>query len=395
MKLRTALLIAFFAGSCADPGPTADSEIAAEVRALRETLRRSSSGEPRPTAADEAARWAAVLQPMREAIQTLAAEQRQLAEKQLALTQELQRWSRLVVESTSVAQREESSALTVRLQQLETALKEQNSRQRETEAVLQKALDHTADRLEDFLKRLEPAPAGATPPRDPAHSEHTGAEPAPKSVGSADSPRRRAGTIAAWWWVGTAAAVAGLGVAWAARSRRQTGRDAVPAGATFAPREPEAVPQDVQEIWAAAALLGEAVGRLRESHTNPTPLPASELEDEPPGPNAPAEAPTDGADEETEFVVLDDELLHPPVSGVTAPRRHPPESSVCRIRTEDPARALQAALHVLADDPRVLRRPEPSVRCGRDSVEVTFRAVPGLPAGERLHLEQRLRDACA
>lgn len=391
MKLRAALLAAFFAASCTDPGPTADSEIAAEVRALREALRRTSPGEP--GAAEEAARWAAVLQPMREALKTLAAEQRQLAEKQLALTQELQRWSQLLVESTSAARRDESSALTARLHLLETALKEQNTRQRETEAVLQKALDHTADRLEDFLKRLERTPADTTPPTDALPAGPAVPEPAPKSVGTVGAPRRRAGTTAAWWWVGTAAAVAGLGVAWAVRSRRQSVREAGPAGATSVLPEARAASQDVQEIWAAAALLGEAVGRLRESHTNPAAAPTAEPIAEPRGPHASVERPP--AEAEEEFVVLDDELLHPAISGVPAPRRQPPESSVCRIRTDDPARAMQAALLVLADDPRVLRRPEPSVRCGRDSVEVTFRAVPGLPAGERVHLEQRLRDVCA
>ncbi|MBL8748320.1 MAG: hypothetical protein JNK78_04105 [Planctomycetes bacterium] len=390
-----AILLVVVAASCTDPGPTADSEIAAEVRALRETLRRSSPGEPRASAADEAARWSAVLQPMREAMHALASEQRELAEKQLALTQELQRWSQLLVESTSAARRDESDALTARLQRLETALKEQNARQRETEALLQKALDHTADRLEDFLKRIDGLPVAPPANHTAPGAPSTATDPAPKSVGAVGSPRRRAGTLAAWWWVGTAAAVAGLGVAWAARFRRQAGGESAAAASTFARPEVEAAPRDVQEIWAAAALLGEAVGRLRESHANPTELPASEREAAAQEVAGPAGPPGDGSEVEGDFVVLDDELLHPAVAGAAPPRRQPPEGTVCHIRTDDPTRAMQAALHVLADDPRVLHRPEPTVRCGRDSVEVTFRAVPGLPAGERVHLEQRLRDACA
>jgi hypothetical protein len=55
---------------------------------------------------------------------------------------------------------------------------------------------------------------------------------------------------------------------------------------------------------------------------------------------------------------------------------------------------MQSVLEILGGDPRVLQRPEPTIRCGADTLEVTFRVVPDLPPGERSHLEQRLRDAC-
>lgn len=380
--------------ACDDAQPSAESEVAAELRALRAVLvdRGTAGGE---RAAFDGAQMVAALAPLREAIDALAKHQSELQQRQLSLTQEMQRWSQLLVQSVGGAQRDESQALQGRLQKLEAELKTQEARHREVEALLQKALDSTADRLEDFLKRL--GNEGASPPA-PAPSTAP-----PKSVGDAARARRAQRVAAAWTW-GTVALVGlSFGAVGFRRWRRERARGAKE---SHRATEPVAPDSGAQEIWAAAALLGEAVGRLRESTaagSNGTqPIPAIETAST----GDDRGAPHDG--EALEFVVLDDELLQGG-SGDAAPARPSPvpesmpgpglpprpDAEVCRVRAADPARAMAAVLQVLGDDPRVLRRPEPTVRCGRDSVEISFRPLPGLPPGERSHLEQRLRDACA
>ncbi len=52
-------------------------------------------------------------------------------------------------------------------------------------------------------------------------------------------------------------------------------------------------------------------------------------------------------------------------------------------------------LLLLGTDPRVLRRPQPTVSVHANVLEVHFAVLPALPPGERGQLEQRLRDAVA
>lgn len=384
--------------ACDEPQPSAESEVAAELRALRAVLVERTTGAGERSAFD-GTQLVAALAPLREAIEVLGKQQAELQQRQLSLTQEMQRWSQLLVQSVGGAQRDESQALQGRLQKLEGELKAQEAHHREVEALLQKALDNTADRLEDFLKRLG---TEGTPASPPAPAPNTAP---PKSVGEAARVRRAQRVTAAWTWGAVALVGLSCGVLGVWRWRRERAVRGV-----VAPAQPDApLPADagVQEIWAAAALLGEAVGRLRESTAAGSggvrPVPAG---GETAVPGADGSAPNDA--DTSEFVVLDDELLRgiggdstqprpalvpESMPGSGAPLR--PEAEVCRVRAADPARAMAAVLQVLGDDPRVLRRPEPTVRCGRDSVEISFRPLPGLPPGERSHLEQRLRDACA
>jgi hypothetical protein len=390
--------------ACDEAQPTASSEVAAELRALRAVLVQRGT-EPTPTAAaPDAAALTAALAPLREVLDGLVKQQRELQQRQLELTQELQRWSQLLVESVGTTRREDGVAMTARLQELETTLKAQEERHRDVEKLLQDALDRTADRLEDFLKRVSPErTAPATPvPGNPTTTE-TPPETPPKSVGDAGvlrTSRRTAGTV---WW--SAVAVLGVlcGVVCFRRWRRHAGDTRSPVGDSLdAPAAPSATDPGVQEIWAAAALLGEAVGRLRESHAggserapaaNDATTAGSATTDLADDRGTPADA--HGA-ELGEFVVLDDELMRTQqdtLAGREAPTAKPP-TTVCHVRTDDPTRAMTAALAFLGSDPRVLRRPEPTVRCGRASLEVAFRALPDLSPGDRTHLEQSLRDAC-
>ncbi|MBP8300591.1 MAG: hypothetical protein KA020_09520 [Planctomycetes bacterium] len=61
----------------------------------------------------------------------------------------------------------------------------------------------------------------------------------------------------------------------------------------------------------------------------------------------------------------------------------------------NPDRAMADVLLLLGTDPRVLRRPQPTVSVHANVLEVHFAVLPALPPGERGQLEQRLRDAVA
>lgn len=404
--------------ACAPASPGAEAEVAAELRALRQVLVARPQGEPR-----SAADVAAALAPLRQALEALTDNQQELQQRQLALTQELQRWSALLVENAAGARREETEALAARLRQLEASLQAQDARHREMETLLQGALDRTADRLGAFLQavgaEVEPgtAPADASAPpavesRQPAQppeppvpagggasatATHDGAAAGAVDDAHADRDRWQGGATVPWWWAGVGLLGILVGAVCLRRWQRAAAAGAparaarAPTGATAPDPAPAADP-GVQEIWAAAALLGEAVGRLRDRSSG---APATE---------------DDGLDDD--LIVLDDELLSPAPAATAAPAapaaapmgaavaddpagtRALPVAATCRLRTADPARSLASVLQILQEDPRVLRRPEPAVRCARDCLEASFRLVPDLPPGERSHLEQRLRDAC-
>ena len=417
-KLASALLACAFASAACDGGAaTANAEVAAELRALRAALVATSRPVARPPTQAATTGLGEAMAPLREALAALVSNQDDLQRRQLALAQELQRWSDVLIESTRGAQREETSALAARLRDLEAALAAQDARHREVEQLVQRALDHTADRLEQFLQVVEAGaePAPEAPPADvepgggaaggsvqepPAEPGGRGAGVVPATDGvppgenSTGRWDRRGARL--WWWGGVALLATGVGFVCLRRWHRSAGEVAPRLPRPTTGREPGheraeapsagvAGDPDVQEIWAAAALLGEAVGRLRDGN----------------GAAAEANGPSSPADAE-DWVVLDDDLLTanaaapaPPPAPLAEHPRAAPAPTTCRLRTADPQRALAAVLRVLQHAPRVLRRPEPAVRCSDDTLEVSFRLLPGLSAGEQSHVEQRLRDACS
>jgi len=410
--IRPRLLLLITLAGCSPSSPDSGVEVAAELRALRQVM--LSQAQPGTVArgaapAAAAADIAHALEPLRQALEGLAGNQHELQQRQLALTQELQRWSTLLVETTTSNRRQEGEALSARLAELEAALQAQDTRHREVEVLMQGALERTADRLGEFLLRVgadvEPAPAapevaptdkGAAEPQ-PAGSSEKSTMPAPPADATPPADERtsrweRRGS-SNWWWGGVASLATLVGVFCLRRWRHAAThprRDGAAAG------DPGVEETGVQEIWAAAALLGEAVGRLRDSTTAAPTEPADQVEDS--GDDSSEDLSENLSDD---LIVIDDELLSPPSPDATvAPTeelpslRSAPAVATCRLRTEDPARSMQTVLQILQQDPRVLRRPEPAVRCSRDCLEVSFRLVPELPAGERSHLEQRLRDAC-
>lgn len=426
----TALLLAFAA--CDEPRPALGDETAAELRALRLVLQQQAA---RPATTDRTAIDAA-MSPLRDALQGMLASQQQLEQRQLALTQELQRWSQLLIVSSNDQRAEEGKALATRLQALEQSLLAQDARHREVENLMAGALDRTAERLEAFLKQLQALPA-ANPSPEPAAQPPAGTPPGPTN-GTAppdgrlvpDHAATRSDPEAAparvdhgdvmrrpwrWAWGG----LGGLGLLagvlffrrWqrgempAPRSARQAAAQVQPAAGERAPSPepgeaalPAAGEPGVAEIWAAAALLGEAVGRLRQSPATATPTtPEPPVPVDPADATPPARGPANavGLDALDDlFVIEDDAPASPaPPTPLAAPTPSAPEF----VRYRVPALGERARLAVqsrLQTDPRILRRPAPSVRPVDGGFEIAFALVPSLSPGERCQLEQSVRDDC-
>jgi len=439
--------------SCSEPGTPPDTEIAAELRALRAVLvqqqKNSAGAQPTVPSVADRGQITTALQPLREVLDGLAESQRELHARQVTLTQEMQRWSQLLVETATGARQEEAKAMTQRLQQLEKTLQEQDKRHREVEALMQGALERTADRLEDFLRRVEgtvrreqPAVPAGTPantapikneaePAPGSNGVPAGGSPQPATGGGEENESGSAGGVAAvhpprqwsvYWWMLPFVLAASLGTAFLLRLRRLSNRSFVAAAARTGPEHVESpLTRDldgVQEIWAAAALLSETVDRLKQTS-------ASQVK--PPSPPPPVAAAADGVDLAEVSVLGDDrsKRVVPPAPAAPepaaakpvqetattkpaqepaatrpAPARaglgtaNPPRNTAVRCRIPGAgAQAQGELLRLLADDPRVLRRPEPVMTTTTTAVEVAFDVLPGLPASERSQIEQRLRDA--
>lgn len=390
------LAVAAFAGlaACTDAGPSAAEEVAGEIRALRLLLAQQARTASAPSSPGESLDVQAALAPLQSAMTALAGSQRELADRQAALTQEMQRWSQLLVESVGAARADEAKAMAAKLHELEQSLKSQDARHREVETLIQGALDRTADRLEDFLQRLP----GATPPRSGGGgSAAPGTTPA-ATGGGMDDPQQAAGgsplvrspqNAMRWWWL----VLTGLGAVVATFFLRRAHRPSIDQVATSLSLPPAApAERSVEEIWAAAALLGEAVGRLRQTVGNPAAPEATPADAAAAGPNEPVEPPLDDV-----FVLAEDddrELATANANGVAAAPSRPPgpplETMVAHVPGAVPEARILAAL---AAEPQVLRRPAPACRAFAGTLEVRFHVLPGTSPGERTRLLQRLRDA--
>ncbi len=212
--------------------------------------------------------------------------------------------------------------LLTRLGELESQMKSQDDRHREVEGMIATALDRTSSRLEDFLQRMSALRPGGTAPVDPANANPASARPGNGDPGSGDpgsgdpgpgnattgnpatgnraagnpgetgkkesssgNPtggnqnqggdndglEQAGGTVGygprpspSFWWFGVAAValiLSGMFALWLARENR--------AGATAQLDDDAAGEDGARELWAAAALLGEAVGRLRDRDGEP------------------------------------------------------------------------------------------------------------------------------
>jgi hypothetical protein len=502
--------------SCSDAQPDAHEEVAAELRALRLSLQAPASGVGSPrTATDVAAPFA----PLQQVLGELARGQREQGERDAALARELQRWSQLFADGAGAARGDEWKAMSARLEQLELAAKAQDARHREVEALLQGALERTADRLDAFLSRLDgsapadssrsaPAPTrdappaaapaaeprtdapvpnatappsatpspnatsapGAVPPRStppvragppaapaapppaaaesvPASETNAAAEPAPTPRNGAAAESKLAARVARplgpWWWWALAVAASTIALLFVRRARRRgapaaTGTPPAALPAPF-PAAADGREHSAQEIWAAAALLGEAVGRLRQRANGHDGADGPHDGDAPPvsvprsttssaldprrsldhgsldhggldaGACSPLGAPLGSSHEASPDGALPPEphrvpppLLAPPArrNGTPDPvARTAPAASAARLAPETLVAHVAGAageakvLEALARERLVLRRPAPALRQLHGTLEIRFHVVPHATAAERGQLLQRLRDA--
>lgn len=428
---RWLVVSCLLAAACNDPAPTPADEVAAELRALRLQLAEVAAPKGNAPSAPASFQPAEVLAPLREVLDGLVKNQAELAARQVALTQELQRWSQLLVESVASARRDEAQSMAQKLAQFEQTLHQQDARHREVETLLQGALERTADRLDDFLRRLQgdggksgaPVPA-ATPPA----ATNPGASSPPQNHGQGGDERplaaRTGRTTMRWWWLGlttVACLVVGLFLARAWRRPGAVGGlPPVPDGTAV---DSPAREQTAGELWAAAALLGEAVDRLRQSQATaatPTELRTGSVEAQPPAPataiadgtqassaadTAPDDEPALASAHDTidlaEFFVLEEDgELSPSTSPVDpgprptaapapSPRAHPEI-----VTWALPGNASSAqGLAFLNAQPGVLRKPAPVVRLVDGRARLEFAVLPDLARGDRSRLLLGLRAA--
>lgn len=410
-----AILAALMWLAACSPTPQAELvDVAGELRALRLQLRNSTTTGP-----DVASGVATAMAPLREALQGIVATQREQERRHLQLTQEVQRWGHLVAESLAPAQNEEARLVAARLQELEAKLKEQDERHQQVEQLLGTALDRASEQLDQFLRRLPPPAALEAPAVGGAES---GVAPVAPSQGSVGSPPRQ-GRV--WLWVGLlglslAASAVLFGIAWRVRGSRAGSAAAgdvvyeapTPDAAAVAAPEPGA-----DRLWAAAALLGEAVETLRARQqsanevpatTGPTTLDDLSIEDlfvveglDEPGRSdelesgeAPTPVPRAAALPKRAITAARGELaIAAPSNQSTKPPM--PEEVTVRVRPKDGKATQHELLRILHGDPRILQRPAPRLEAQGAHLVVRFALLPGLPVGERSVLEQRLRDSVA
>lgn len=403
-----ATLVCFAACS---PAPQSDlADVALELRALRLQLRAAGTAGP-----DVATGVADAMAPLREVLQGIVATQREQERRQLQLAQEVQRWGHLVAESLAPAKGEEARAVAARLQELEQKLKEQDERHQKVEELVGTALDRASEQLDRFLRRL-PVPAAVE--AAPEATEGGAAPVVPTQGPVAPLPRQSR----VWLWVGLlglslAASAVLFGLAW-----RMRGAAARPGGAardvesgeplgirakpstSEVPAEPGA-----DRLWAAAALLGEAVETLRArqaaAQERPSVPPADTLDDL----SIEDLFVVDGLDEASLSGELEPGKIHDasPAAAPALPKaadaassepsskRAVPEEVTVRMRPKDGKAAQHDLLRILHGDPRILQRPAPRLEAQGGQLVVRFALLPGLPAGERSVLEQRLRDSVA
>lgn len=413
---RLAWTLVALAGCDVPPVDDPSMLLLREVRQLNATLQDvARSGMP-PQGPSQSAALGEALAPLREAMQAMVAAQGDLGRRQLALTQELGRWSALLAEMATTNSRSEATSLRERLAAIEQQMQQQDQRHREVEQLVQQALERSAQRLDDFLRAVENLRRDAAPGAGSgASTEVTPAGNTPGNSGpgaSSVDPGRKdadAAPLSAqqrgrnWLLAVLAGGLFAIGLlAW--RLSRPAVAHPVAADLREDRGPPPASERSADELWLAANLLGEAVGRLRHARNEaapaPAPLPAVDgdddlfvLEDEPGEPAASAAAPAEPLPVPSGAVTAGTSSTGSEAAPAVLPRpQHPigPQRLALLLPSGDRSRARAAVTAFLARDPRVLRRPVPLVEETADGLRVECALLPDQPAGEQEHLRALL-----
>ncbi|MEC9047598.1 MAG: hypothetical protein VYA51_06255 [Planctomycetota bacterium] len=345
-------------------GCTRDAEVDALVREIR------ADRLQRQRAADDASRRAPEAGATRAVLEGLADAQRQLAEQQVELAKELRQWTQVVATNAGERGAAEATALQTRLKALEARLEEQRARHAATEELIGRTLNQTAAQLEAFLKRMESVDA----------TQGAGAAAAPDKGAAAPPPagpptRGRDERQASLWPMWTAAGMAIVAGVWLLRQPAGTPQRApsdvrvTPSPSIATAPDAAGAQENVQELWGTAALLGEAIVKIKSNSGDP------------PRPGAPLDPLTEAA---------------PDAAGGHAGDERGPlqaEQVALFVAATNHDRTRGALMSALGKDPRILSEPGPQVDARDGGLQVTFCVVPGLSGGERAALEQRVYEA--
>lgn len=398
-RLGLALLLLLPACEDANQAPP---ELLMELQKLRSSIDHMAE-RPAPVEVGKA------MEPLFGAMQTLAQDQQDLRARQLTLTQEMAQLA-----GKAAAPDQGLGELKARLQKLEEELLQQDKRHQQIQELLRQALEKTSDKLEGFLQKLENV-KGGSPPNDatavpPAEGKaKTGAVASPWLQPDYQPVR---GRREPWTIALLAAATLMVGLfAWRYwRAGEQRVRQQPPQ---------DGDPGETEELWQAAALLSEAVGRLKAAAPAATASPTSAVPTEADlaawlQQLEPVEAPVredeSAVAEDDVFALDDDESADEPalpaesgpaddspVAGPAAIAPPLPEPIVVLpaggpawheltlecARPEVVAGAVEAAL---IGDPRVLRRPAPVIGLQGAQVRVRYCLLPHLPSAEAVQL---------
>ena len=397
-------------------------ELVKEMRAER--LQRRSAGTVEDPQALARALVEQAMAPLRDVLVQLDERQGELAQRQAALAGELREWTRLAVDATNQQQGAQAKSLQLRLAELEETIQAQRARQGEMEAVIGEALTRTATQLEQFLQRLRASgqPAPSAPEAGAGKTEPPPAGVGSEGPGGDEEDRRQAGLWPIW-----AVAIGAIGAGTWLLLPKRGAQPSVPPGrwqsSGEAVDEHELDPaelqiadvaepaEEVQELWDTAAMLGEAVGRLREERGDVVSSPASDLERSAPASDAPAPTPLEtqpvarpAAQVEASGPAPADSTRHStgkgaaplwpplPAEGPETVRPLAPGSVVCHVPAGDPASVEGDLRDLLRQDRRVLATPAPEVQRVGGGLQVAFATLPDLQPGERALLEQRVRE---
>lgn len=474
------LLFAVLAAACDGERSVTDRELRDELRSLRQELA------PRPI--DENALDRA-LRPLQRDLDRLTEEQRAARRELDALRFELGRGGRgessrpplpsVGDAAAGPAPAERSPAIDAavaqRIAEFERQLAAAQQREAALETAVARSLAATTDRVDSILQQLValagerriesplPTPANgdaANPPHGreavpPAPVDASPTAPVTEPVAAATPADELAGELAAkageresafhrsraqsqqGWLIGVLSLglVAVAVLAWRLRQSAPARRAEPDAAA--APRGD----LTTDELWAAAGLLSEAVGRLRSAvpvaATAPAPMaaaeavaapsaapePTSPLDGEPAAvaataepPNEPAAIESTAADlvHDDEVFVIDDDRgflasvdwssvgtpLAAAAPAAAAPAPAPPAAGsanapprlTLQISVRDHVLARAALDAYLRQDPRVLRAPAPVLRSHEAGIAVEVSLLPGLLPGEHEHLRSVLQQ---
>lgn len=289
--------------------------------------------------------------PLREALAGLTRDQVEVRTQFADVSGEMGEVLGVVKSSVDEASRGRLQQLQDRLAKLEIEMRQRAEAAQEEQALILRALELTADKLDGFLQRVQQL----GPPGDADNDSKTGVPPR-KNEGDSGPGQQESSLAVGWWWgvVGVLSALLGV---WLVRRRRPL--------AAPAPMDPRAEPSIDWGVEPVDVPIELPIDVLAEPAT---------------------ERPSAGS-------------LHAvqPLRGAIpgTPTLEAPIGRVLELEHPRPGAVVEVAERWLVDDPRVLAVPEPEVLAERDRLSLRYWLAPDLPAGEAARVETEVSGVLA